>query len=159
MYKDYAAHHEIDMYAELMKCIEKGGVRSFPELHYHGKVLSISIAAFPRGAIIISQDITEQKKVERDRINLINDLRKALEEVETLRGLLPICACCKKIRDDSGYWNHIEVYISKHTLADFTHTMCPDCIRKFYPDFWRQMQEKKEILSTGIPGGACPETQ
>ncbi|MBN1576337.1 MAG: hypothetical protein JW913_07295 [Chitinispirillaceae bacterium] len=142
MYRDYASHHTIDMYAELMETISTGAIRRFDELPYNNKILSITIAPFPQGAIIISEDITERKNAEHDRITLINDLKRALDEVETLRGLLPICASCKKIRDDKGYWNHIEVYISNHTHVDFTHTLCPDCIRHFYPEYWRQMQKR-----------------
>jgi len=119
-----------------------GATRRFDEQPYNDKILSITIAPFPQGAIIISEDITEQKNTERDRTTLIGDLRRALDEVETLRGLLPICASCKKIRDDKGYWNHIEVYFSNHAHVDFTHTLCPDCIRHFYPEYWRQLQER-----------------
>jgi transcriptional regulator with PAS, ATPase and Fis domain len=142
MYKDYASHHLIDMNAELMEAMATGATRRFDEQPYNDKILSITIAPFPQGAIIISEDITEQKNTERDRTTLIGDLRRALDEVETLRGLLPICASCKKIRDDKGYWNHIEVYFSNHAHVDFTHTLCPDCIRHFYPEYWRQLQER-----------------
>ena len=142
MYKDYASHHQIDMYARLMEAIATGLIHRFPEQPYNDRVLSITVAPFPGGAIILSEDITEQKNAERDRIKLIDDLKRALDEVETLRGLLPICASCKKIRDDKGYWNHIEVYISNHTNADFTHTLCPDCMRHFYPEYWHQIKQK-----------------
>ena len=142
MYRDYASRHSIDMYAEMMAVLTSGVIRRFPELPYGDNFLSVTIAPFPQGAIIISEDITERKNAERDRLALISDLRRALDEVETLRGLLPICASCKKIRDDKGYWNHIEVYISSHAHVDFTHTLCPECIRHFYPDYWRQMQEQ-----------------
>ncbi|MBN1759529.1 MAG: hypothetical protein JW863_14465 [Chitinispirillaceae bacterium] len=142
MYRDYASHHQIDMFSRLMEAMSTGSILRFPEQPYEGKVLSITIAPFPNGAIIISEDITEQKNAERDRIKLIDDLKRALDEVETLRGLLPICASCKKIRDDQGYWNHIEVYISNHSNVDFTHTLCPDCVKHFYPEYWHQLQEK-----------------
>lgn len=62
------------------------------------------------------------------------ELREAQQEVKTLRGLIPICSSCKKIRDDQGTWNRIESYIAKHTEAEFTHSYCNDCIRKLYPD-------------------------
>ena len=149
MYKDYAARHHIDMYANLMSCIRSGIIGNFPELEYGTKILSITISPFPGGAIITSQDITAQKIAEKDRLKLIEKLQQALSELETLRGLLPICACCKKIRDDHGYWNHIESYIRKHTLADFTHTLCPECVKQFYPDLWKKMETQKE---TGING-------
>ena len=61
-------------------------------------------------------------------------MKKALAEVETLSGLLPICSCCKKVRDDTGYWNQIEGYISSHTKARFTHSYCPDCASKFFEE-------------------------
>ena len=144
MYRDYASHHVIDMHALLMDAISSGTIRRFNEQPYKDRVLSIVIAPFPQGAIIISEDITEAKSAERDRIALIGELRKALDEVETLRGLLPICASCKKIRDDKGYWNHIEVYLGTHAHLDFTHTLCPDCIRHFYPDYWSQIQERSK---------------
>ena len=62
------------------------------------------------------------------------DLEKALAEIKTLRGILPICANCKKIRDDAGYWNQIEAYIRDHSEAEFSHGICPDCARELYPD-------------------------
>ncbi len=142
MYKDYASRHSIDMYRQLMDSISDGKIRRFEEMPYKCRVLSITIAPFPQGAIIISEDITDRKKAEQDRIKLIRELRRALDEVETLRGLLPICASCKKIRDDKGYWNHIEVYIGKRAHVDFTHTLCPDCIRRFYPEYWEKIKEK-----------------
>jgi hypothetical protein len=149
MYKDYASRHRIDMYKNLMDCIRSGKTGSFPELEYGTKILSITISPFPRGAIITSRDITTQKIAERDRLKLIDKLQQALAELETLRGLLPICACCKKIRDDHGYWNHIESYLRKHTLADFTHTLCPDCVKQFYPDLWKKMEITKEAEIKG----------
>jgi hypothetical protein len=139
MYHDYANRHSINMYAQLMECISNGEVRSFDELQYENKVLSVTIAPFVKGAIITSQDITAHVQAERDRMTLIADLRKALDEVETLRGLLPICASCKKIRDDRGYWNTVEDYFTQRSKIDFSHTLCPDCIRTLYPDLWEQM--------------------
>jgi CheY-like chemotaxis protein len=65
---------------------------------------------------------------------LILELKEALDKVKTLSGLLPICAACKDIRDDKGYWKQIEVYIRDHSEADFTHSICPDCLKKLYPD-------------------------
>jgi DNA-binding response OmpR family regulator len=64
-------------------------------------------------------------------------LQQALDHVKSLSGLLPICANCKKIRDDQGYWQDVAVYIRDHSEADFTHGICPDCVQKLYPDFYR----------------------
>jgi len=64
----------------------------------------------------------------------ITELENALREIKTLKGLLPICASCKKIRDDKGYWNQIEEYITVHSEATFSHGVCPECIKKLYPE-------------------------
>ena len=74
-------------------------------------------------------------KMEKDRRQLIRDLQKALSEVKRLSGLLPICASCKKIRNDQGYWSQVEAYIEEHSEAVFTHSVCPDCARALYPGF------------------------
>ena len=85
--------------------------------------------------VITGRDITERKRTEEERENLIFQFQKALAEIKQLTGLLPICASCKKIRDDQGYWNQIETYIHEHSEAQFSHSICPDCFKKLYPDF------------------------
>jgi len=65
----------------------------------------------------------------------ITELRRALSEIKTLRGIVPICASCKKIRDDKGYWSQVEVYVCEHSEAQFSHGICPDCVKKLYPDY------------------------
>jgi PAS domain S-box-containing protein len=84
--------------------------------------------------IIESRDITERKQAEQEREKTIVKLQDALAEVRTLRGFLPICAYCKNIRDDEGYWKKIEGYIQKHSYAEFSHGICPECAKKYYPD-------------------------
>ena len=61
-------------------------------------------------------------------------LERAQKEIKTLRGIVPICASCKKIRDDDGYWQQVEVYVREHSEAEFSHGICPDCLKKHYPD-------------------------
>jgi hypothetical protein len=63
-------------------------------------------------------------------------LQEALNQVKELRGLLPICASCKKIRNDTGYWEQIEGYVSRHSRAEFTHGICPECAQRLYPQFF-----------------------
>ena len=87
------------------------------------------------GYLLTLRDISTQKELEADREKLINELQEALTEIKTLSGLLPICSACKKIRDDSGYWHNIETYVAKHSYAQFSHGICPDCMRKLYPDY------------------------
>jgi DNA-binding response OmpR family regulator len=74
------------------------------------------------------------QKVIIEKTNI--ELREALSEVKTLSGLLPICSSCKKIRDDKGYWSQIESYIKKHSMAEFTHSICPECAKKLYPELF-----------------------
>jgi DNA-binding NtrC family response regulator len=72
--------------------------------------------------------------IERQR--LMTELKTAMDHIKQLQGMLPICSVCKNIRDDKGYWNRIESYISKHSEAKFSHGLCPDCAKKVYPDFY-----------------------
>lgn len=76
----------------------------------------------------------ERKRNELEKEKLIEKLQTALNTVKTLSGLLPICASCKKIRDDKGYWNRLEAYIEDHSDAEFTHGLCPECVRKYFPN-------------------------
>ncbi len=84
-------------------------------------------------AVGIVRDISERKRMEEEKEELIRQLQDALSRVKKLSGLLPICASCKKIRDDKGYWNQIETYIRAHSEADFSHGICPECAKKLYP--------------------------
>jgi len=95
-------------------------------------------AGSEQGSLLILQDVTARKALETEREELINTLQTALSQVKTLRGLLPICASCKKIRDDQGYWQDVTVYVRDHTEANFTHGMCPDCMKKYYPDYFEK---------------------
>jgi PAS domain S-box-containing protein len=83
-------------------------------------------------------DVTARKQAEEEREGLIGELQEALSQVRTLGGLLPICASCKKIRDDQGYWRQVEEYVREHSEAEFTHSICPDCARKLYPDIFTE---------------------
>jgi DNA repair exonuclease SbcCD ATPase subunit len=82
----------------------------------------------------LREEIEQRKRAEEERENLIAELKKALSKVKVLSGLVPICANCKKIRDDSGYWHQLERYISDHSEAEFSHGLCPDCIKILYPE-------------------------
>jgi PAS domain S-box-containing protein len=84
----------------------------------------------------IVRDISKRKQIEAERDQLIKSLQDSLAKLKTLSGLLPICASCKKIRDDKGYWNRIETYIQEHSEAEFSHGICPECARKLYPSFY-----------------------
>jgi PAS domain S-box-containing protein len=84
------------------------------------------------------RDITERKLAEDERDRLILELREALSHVKLLSGLLPICASCKKIRNDKGYWEQMEKYITEHSEVDFSHGICPECAERLYPKFYKK---------------------
>lgn len=100
---------------------------------------SISFAIF-NGVIGLYYGIVKQANLSREE--LIKDLQKALSEVKTLSGLLPICSFCKNIRNDEGYWQQIEEYIKDHSESDFTHGICNECMEKNYPEFYQKFEEK-----------------
>jgi hypothetical protein len=86
--------------------------------------------------------VKERREAAEAREKLIAELQEALANVRTLRGLVPICASCKKIRDDKGYWQQVEVYVRDHSEAEFSHGICPECTRKLYPDFANKKDKK-----------------
>ncbi len=95
-----------------------------------GLLVSILMLA---GVVCIRPIFLSLRSNEEEREELVVSLTEALANVKTLSGLLPICASCKKIRDDKGYWNQIENYIRDHTEAEFSHSICPECKKRIYP--------------------------
>lgn len=79
----------------------------------------------------------EIARLQAENRQTINELRAALSEVKALKGLIPICANCKKIRDDGGFWSNVETYVSEHSDAEFSHSVCPECVDTLYPDLKR----------------------
>lgn len=106
-------------------------VHGFPIFDNEGKMVQM---------IEYSIDITERNKAAREREKLVLELQKALSEVKALSGLLPICSSCKKIRDDQGYWSNLELYISEHSGAEFSHGICPECAQRLYPEYCKRMK-------------------
>jgi len=90
------------------------------------------------GSVHVARDISEQKKAADEREKLIRQLEESLAKVKLLRGFIPICASCKKIRDDRGYWQQVEEYIRDHSEAQFSHSICPTCAQKLYPELHDQ---------------------
>ncbi len=105
-----------------------------------GEEIAVSLTISPikdeagtiTGISKIARDISERQRAKEELERLVRDLMDALEKVKTLRGLLPICSSCKKIRSDENYWQSIETYIQQHSEASFTHGICPDCVQKLY---------------------------
>jgi len=134
-----------DALLDIMAGIRRGELIGFNETYRKrkdGQIIPLSMMISPIkdangrvvGASSIARDITSQKKAEEERLELIRELTEALKHVKTLSGLLPICASCKRIRDDQGYWQQVETYISRHSDASFSHSVCPDCGAKYYSE-------------------------
>ncbi len=87
--------------------------------------------------------LCSRKRVENDLYETVHKLEEALHRIKTLRGLVPICCVCKKIRDDHGYWQKIEEFIQEHSEAEFSHGICPDCAKELYPDLYAKAQREK----------------
>jgi|GEM_PF-1035190 len=117
------------------------------------------VAEIERALSLAQQEIARRKAVEKERDNLIQELRKTLSEVKTLWGLIPICAHCKSIRDDKGYWNRLEAYIQQHSEAKFSHGICPDCVRKLYPDMDINPPSAKERIDADELGDGPLESE
>ena len=87
------------------------------------------------GAVHTVRDITALREIQAERETLIRELQQALSEVKTLKGLIPICAGCRRIRDDSGAWNPLEAFVRNNFDADFSHGLCPDCAKKQFEEY------------------------
>jgi PAS domain S-box-containing protein len=140
---------------EIMKLIQQGEHIEHLETHRwnkDGQNIHVSLTISPIkdrvgdvvGISTIARDITQQKRAQAEREEMIQQLKDALDKVTVLSGLLPICSSCKKIRDDKGYWNQIEAYITDHSEATFTHGVCPECFARLYPHFKPQGQTGSE---------------
>ena len=79
-------------------------------------------------------------------VTKVEELNHAIEQIKTLRGIVPICAKCKKIRDDQGYWNQLELYVREHTEAEFSHGFCPDCLNHLYPEIAKEGATEEEHM-------------
>lgn len=92
------------------------------------------VAEIERKLTDAHEEIERRRIAEQERDQVIQELRQALSEIKQLRGIMPICSYCKKIRDDEGYWDQLESYISRHSDADFSHSICPECAKIHHPD-------------------------
>lgn len=103
-------------------------------LHVPGKA--------PESVLWAVINISDKKHAELERDRAMERLEIALSEIRTLRGILPICCACKKIRDEGGGWHELESYISAHSDADFSHGICPECMRSLYPECVQSRHDK-----------------
>ena len=94
------------------------------------------------GSVHVARDVTSQKLAEKEREALVKKLQTTLDEIKILKGILPFCSYCKKIRDDKGYWEQVDVYIHKYSDADISHGICPECLKEHYPDLYEDVMSK-----------------
>ena len=102
----------------------------------------VNDAGVPFAVATTERDITAKKQAEREKTDLIKDLQRALSEVKTLQGIIPICMFCKQIRNDQGYWEQVETYVHRHSGADFSHGICPNCMKTRYPRIYHKHEQK-----------------
>jgi len=131
-----------DELLDIMARIRRGELVGFYEterLRKDGEIVPVAVTVSPIkngegkaiGASVIAHNISKQKQAEEERQQLIKKLSDSLDHVKLLSGLLPICASCKRIRDDHGYWRQVETYIAAHSEAFFTHSICPECLKRY----------------------------
>ena len=117
-------------------CDEKGALASFtlrPHLYQRrGFWLAVSVVVAALAASAYRLRIRQLRAREKELQQRVDE---ALARIQVLDGMLPICAGCKKIRDDTGYWNQMEIYVREHSQAEFSHSICPDCMLRLYPQY------------------------
>ncbi|MCG8615844.1 MAG: response regulator [Desulfobacterales bacterium] len=102
------------------------------------KIGAVDYITKPFNPLTVKARVNTHVKLSRT----MNDLKHALDEIKTLNGLIPICAACKKIRDDQGYWEEVETYISERSGATFSHGICPDCRDELYPKYKKSTKDQ-----------------
>jgi sigma-B regulation protein RsbU (phosphoserine phosphatase) len=144
-----------DEMLDILASIRRGdvvGAQETERLHKDGRIIPVSATVSPVkngageiiGASAITRDISRQKQAEFERQQLIQSLINTSQQVRTLTGLLPICATCKRIRDDKGYWQQVETYISKNSEITFSHSICPACAEEYERQFDIKSEHKNK---------------
>ncbi|MBN1545227.1 MAG: PAS domain-containing protein [Syntrophaceae bacterium] len=136
--------------------IEHGYVQdiSYQVIKKSGELMDVTLSAIAEKdengnflrSLAVMIDVTARKKAEAAQEKLIGELRKALDEITSLRGILPLCSFCKRVRNDKGYWEQVDIYIAKHSPAEISHSICPECMAKHYPTLGQK--SKKPDQST-----------
>ncbi len=106
-----------------------------------GKVIEWQDDGRPKRIVGLVFDITERKEMELERERLISELSRKIDEIERLKGIIPVCSSCHKVRDDDGYWQKVEEYLEEHTDAQVYDSICPDCMKKINPELYNKLQK------------------
>lgn len=137
IFKGYESGAVDYLFKPLEPEILKSKVKIFINLYRQNKIIKQQADELKNKVQALDVALSNLQKKEDQQKKLIQKLQNALDKVKTLSGLLPICAHCKNIRDDKGYWNKVESYISKNLDVQFSHGICPDCASKYYPEFFK----------------------
>jgi PAS domain S-box-containing protein len=138
-----------------MNKIDVPGIYEISLVSKYGVEIPVEVTGSPvqyqgRPAIVgFFREISERKQAELEREAMITELTAALANIKQLKGLIPICASCKKIRNDGGYWQQVEEYVADHTEADFSHGLCDECAHKLYPDYFPDKKNEENIPPPG----------
>lgn len=124
----YMLFSNYDVFETIAVFVEQHDHWELDEILMVGLFLTICFAVYSWRRLVEVQNY--EMLLEKQNL----ELKKALQEIKTLQGLVPICSSCKKIRDDKGYWHQVESYVAEHTMAHFTHGICPECMQKLYPE-------------------------
>jgi PAS domain S-box-containing protein len=159
----FVAPEALEGVGEVARKVDEAGHLTWESRHVRsdGSVFDVGVDALAvrdqsgavRYRVVTVGDISGRKAADREREKLLSDLQEALGNVKMLSGLIPICGSCKKIRDDRGYWTQVEQYVMQHSEARFSHGICPDCLKRDFPEAWEQMMAKKQ---GGAPPNAGP---
>jgi PAS domain S-box-containing protein len=133
--------HVLNALSEFMKTPGARESIQYRARHANGSWVSLEVVAYNllehpevRGLVINGRDISRRRRDEAEKDQMLSDLAHALAKAKTLTGVLPICASCKKIREESGRWQQIEVYIRDRAQVEFSHSMCPECTQLWFDD-------------------------
>lgn len=154
---DWDAHLNKEQILELAKTVDDVG-HHFETQHRRkdGRLIDVELSnngAVYRGQKLIfciCRDISDRKQAEKEREELIKRLLESLAEIKTLRGILPLCSFCKKVRNDKGYWEQVDIYIHKHSGADISHSICPECLKEHYPDEFKRLYPEKNRMDKSL---------
>ena len=128
----------LEPFGYIMKPFDETEIQAAIEIALHKRAMERRVKqaheALKKTNRKLEEEIARRKTAEAEKDRVIDVLKKTIRKINTLKGLLPICAACKRIRNKKGEWRPIENYISEHSNADFTHDICPECAKKLYPD-------------------------
>ena len=139
----YLVSHRLDLFERTVQFSRTHETWELDEVFVALVILTfcLLVFAFRRWRDLVSETEKKSEALEKNEM-LIAELRETLNQVERLETLLPICSNCHSIRNDQGYWQRVESYFQDHTGASFSHSICPECLKKLYPEFYDEIMDE-----------------